>query len=54
MCVNSQNNKEIAEQVKYTGVGGHLFAIAAKKSCDFSYDGLLTEFAAFGALLHGL
>ena len=26
MCANPQNNKEIVEQVKYVGVGGHLFA----------------------------
>ena len=46
MCASPENNKEIAENVKYTGIGGHLFAIAAKKSCDFGYDGLLTGFAA--------
>ena len=51
MCANPQNNKEIVEQVKYTGVGGHLFAIAAKKSCDFGYGGLMTGFAANKKLL---
>ena len=51
MCANPQNNKEIVEQVKYTGVGGHLFSIAAKKSCDFGYGGLMTGFAANKKLL---
>jgi len=46
MCSNPQNNKEIVDNVKYIGVGGHLFAIAAKKSCDFGYNGLMTGFAA--------
>ena len=31
--------------------GGHLFAIAAKKSCDFGYNGLMTGFAANKKLL---
>lgn len=51
MCASPQNNKEIAEQVKYMGVGGHLFAIAARKSCDFGYNGLMTGFAANKKLL---
>ena len=51
MCANPQNNKEIVEQVKYTGVGGHLFAIAAKESWDFGYGGLMTGFAANKKLL---
>ena len=32
MCTAPQNNKIISEDVRYLGVGGHLFAIAAKKS----------------------
>ncbi|MBQ5645706.1 MAG: hypothetical protein IIV07_01430, partial [Treponema sp.] len=52
MCSNPQNNKEIVEQIKYAGVGGHLFAIAAKKSCDFGYNGLMTGFAANKKLLN--
>ena len=51
MCSNPQNNKEIVDEIKYTGVGGHLFAIAAKKSCDFGYNGLMTGFAANKKLL---
>lgn len=51
MCSNPQNNKEIVDNVKYIGVGGHLFAIAAKKSCDFGYNGLMTGFAANKKLL---
>lgn len=30
MCANPQNNKEIVDQVKYTGVGGHLFPLPQK------------------------
>lgn len=30
----------------YEGVGGHLFAIASKKSLDFGYGGAITGFAA--------
>ena len=42
---------EKESEIKYTGVGGHLFAIAAKKSCDFGYNGLMTGFAANKKLL---
>ena len=34
-CSAPQNNKQITEEPKYTGVGGHLFAIGAKKSKDY-------------------
>ena len=36
-------NEEIK---KYNGVGGHLFAVAAQKSCDYGYDGAISGFAA--------
>lgn len=32
MCVAPQNNKMLCDYPKYTGVGGHLFEIAADKS----------------------
>ncbi len=31
---------------KYTGVGGHLFAIAADKSVEYGFDGVITGHAA--------
>lgn len=34
------------EQPKYSGVGGHLFAIAAQKSVEYGYDGVITGNAA--------
>ena len=52
MCTNPQNNKLLTEDVKYYGVGGHLFAIAAKKSIDYGFDGYMTGFAANEDLLN--
>lgn len=46
MCTSPVNNKLMAEQAKYSGVGGHLFAIAAQKSMDYGFGGALTGFAA--------
>lgn len=51
MCVSPENNKLLKEDVKYSGVGGHLFAIAAQKSIDFGFDGLMYGFAANQELL---
>ena len=51
MCTAPQNNKLITDDVKYYGVGGHLFAVAAKKSVDFGYDGYMYGFAANEDLL---
>lgn len=51
MCTSPDNNKLITDNVKYLGVGGHLFAIAAKKSIDFGYDGYMYGFAANQDLL---
>ena len=36
---------------KYSGVGGHLFAIAADKSIQWGYDGMMYGYAANEALL---
>ena len=46
MCTAPHNNPAICEKAKYTGVGGHLFAIAADKSVEYGFDGVLTGFAA--------
>lgn len=46
MCTAPHNNKVIASNPKYGGVGGHLFAIAAQKSVDYGFDGAITGFAA--------
>ena len=41
MCTCPDNNKLINDKIKYLGVGGHLFAIAAKKSTEYGYDGYI-------------
>lgn len=51
MCASPDNNKLITDDVKYFGVGGHLFAIAAQKSVDFGYDGYMYGFASSKELL---
>ena len=51
MCASPNNNKLLKEDVKYLGVGGHLFAIAAKKSIEFGYKGYMYGFAANEELL---
>ena len=51
MCASPENNHQITEELRYKGVGGHLFAIAAKKSIDFGFDGMMYGFAANKILL---
>ena len=51
MCTSPENNKLITDDIKYFGVGGHLFAIAAKKSIDNGFDGSMHGFAANKELL---
>lgn len=51
MCASPDNNKQITDTVRYLGVGGHLFAIAAQKSIHFGYDGYMYGFAADKKLL---
>lgn len=51
MCTSPENNKLISDDVKYLGVGGHLFAIAAQKSVEYGYDGFMYGFAADQKLL---
>lgn len=51
MCAAPHNNKEIASEPKYLGVGGHLFAVAVDKSLEYGYEGVITGFAADEKLL---
>ena len=51
MCTSPDNNKLLTDDVRYFGVGGHLFAIAAQKSVDYGYDGYVYGFAANKELL---
>lgn len=46
MCTAPQNNKLLVNEPKYSGVGGHLFAIAANKSVEYNYNGAITGNAA--------
>ena len=49
MVAAPHNNPEKLEQgmvKRYNGVGGHLFAIAAQKSCEYGYGGAISGFAA--------
>ena len=41
MCAAPLNNKMICDRPKYSGVGGHLFAIAADKSVKYGYAGVI-------------
>lgn len=45
------NNPQLTDSVKYQGIGGHLFAIAADKSYEYGYDGFMYGFAANEQLL---
>ncbi len=51
MCASPENNRLISDNVRYSGVGGHLFAIAAQKSVEYGFDGFMYGFAADKALL---
>lgn len=51
MCTSPENNRVIREDVKYNGIGGHLFAIAAQKSIEYGYGGFMYGFAANRDLL---
>lgn len=46
-----ENNHLFTDHIRYSGVGGHLFAIAADKSKEYGYDGCLYGFAANEKLL---
>ena len=51
VCTAPHNNKHEYVHQKYTGVGGHLFAIAADKSIEWGYEGAVHGFAASEELL---
>lgn len=40
-----QNNKEFVNKKRFDGVGGHLLAIAAERSCQQGFEGEMTGFA---------
>ena len=44
-CTAPHNNKHDFGKQKYSGVGGHLFAIAADKSIQWGYEGAMHGFA---------
>ena len=50
-CTAPHNNKLLNGSQKYTGVGGHLFAIAADKSIQWGYEGAIHGFALNKKLL---
>lgn len=50
-CTAPHNNIHDFGKQKYSGVGGHLFAIAADKSVQWGYDGLMYGYAANEELL---
>ncbi|MCD8018808.1 MAG: hypothetical protein LUF92_04270, partial [Clostridiales bacterium] len=52
MCASPESNKLINDNVKYLGIGGHLFAIAAQKSLEYGFDGYMYGFAANQTLLN--
>ena len=51
MCAAPHNSKLFCEKPKYLGVGGHLFAIAAQRSKECGFDGVIMGFAANKKLL---
>lgn len=50
-CTAPHNNIKENGVKKYRGVGGHLFAVAAEKSVDWGYNGVIHGFAANQDLL---
>ncbi|MBR1639208.1 MAG: hypothetical protein IJ688_07475 [Treponema sp.] len=50
-CTAPQNNKHDFGKQKYSGVGGHLFAITADKSVQWGYEGAMHGFALNKELL---
>jgi len=50
-CTAPHNNKQEFGVQKYSGVGGHLFAIAADKAMQWGYEGVMHGFAANEKLL---
>ncbi len=50
-CTAPWNNKHDYGTQRYSGVGGHLFAIGAEKSMEWGYNGAMYAFAANEELL---
>ena len=50
-CVAPNNNVHEFGNKEYSGVGGHLFAIAVDKSVEWGYEGMVHGFAANEKLL---
>lgn len=51
-CTAPHNNKKIAKKPKYSGVGGHLFAVAVDKSMQWGFEGTVHGFALNKKLLN--
>ena len=51
MCSALQNNKMLCDNPKYSGVGGHLFAIAVDKSVEYGFDGVIVGYAVNADLI---
>lgn len=51
MCAAPENNKLIVDCPKFSGVGGHLFAMAARLSIQYGFDGLMYGYAANETIL---
>lgn len=45
MCVSPENDFATRNNVRYKGIGGHLFAIAAQKSIDYGFGGHMYGYA---------
>ena len=52
MCAAPWNNKHKTSHPRYSGVGGHLFAIAGNISVEAGYEGYVFGFAANKDVLH--
>ncbi|MGN0424863.1 MAG: hypothetical protein ACI4FY_06030 [Acetatifactor sp.] len=54
MVAAPHNNPEMLGKMskRYNGVGGHLFAVAVKRSVDFGFGGAITGFAADKKLMY--
>ena len=46
MVAAPHNNKLLSDTPRYSGVGGHLFAIASDKSMEYGFGGVITGYAA--------
>ncbi len=51
LCAAPENQPTYSKRQKYLGVGGHLFAIAAKRSIESGFNGYMYGFAANQKLL---